>query len=106
MRATRRLLLLGLGAGNLAATGLLAPQDAAGAERYPTRPIRIVAAFAAGGAVDITARIVADWLSNDLGQQVIVENRAGSGSNIAAAALINSLPDGYTIMFTTISNAI
>jgi tripartite-type tricarboxylate transporter receptor subunit TctC len=105
MRATR-LLLLGLGAGSLAATGLFAPQAVAAAEKYPTRPIRLVAAFPAGGAVDTTARIVADWLSNDLGQQVIVENRAGSGGNIGAAAVINSSPDGYTLLFAAPNNAI
>jgi tripartite-type tricarboxylate transporter receptor subunit TctC len=106
MRATRRLLLFGLGAGSLAATGLPAPQAAIGAEKYPTRPIRLVAAFPAGGAVDTTARIVADWLSNDLGQQVIVENRAGSGGNIGTAAVINSPPDGYTLLFAAPNNAI
>jgi tripartite-type tricarboxylate transporter receptor subunit TctC len=106
MRATRRLLLLGLGAGSLAATGRLVPAAAAGAEKYPARPIRLVAAFPAGGAVDTTARIVADWLSNDLGQQIIVENRAGSGGNIGAAAVINSQPDGYTLLFAAPNNAI
>jgi tripartite-type tricarboxylate transporter receptor subunit TctC len=106
MPAARRLLLLVLGAGGLAATGLLAPQAAVGAEKYPTRLIRLVAAFPAGGAVDTTARIVADWLSNDLGQQVIVENRAGSGGNIGTAAMINSPPDGYTLLFAAPNNAI
>jgi len=106
MHAAQSFLMPGLGAMSLAAAALLTPHTGIAAEKYPTRPIHFIAGFPAGGAVDITARIVADWLSNDLGQQVIVENRAGSGSNIAAAALINSLPDGYTIMFTTISNAI
>src|SRR5215467_11220621 len=101
----RRSLMLRLGAISLA-VALLTAHSGLAAEKYPTRPIHFIAGFPAGGAVDITARIVADWLSNDLGQQVIVENRAGSGSNIAAAALINSPPDGYTIMFSTISNAI
>jgi tripartite-type tricarboxylate transporter receptor subunit TctC len=106
MHAARSFLIPGLGAMSLAAAALLTPHAGIAAEKYPTRPIHFIAGFPAGGAVDITARIVADWLSNDLGQQVIVENRAGSGSNIAAAALINSPPDGYTIMFSTISNAI
>jgi tripartite-type tricarboxylate transporter receptor subunit TctC len=106
MRAARRLFMLGLGAVNLIAAGLFAPQAAVAAEKYPIRPIRLVAAFPAGGAVDITARIVADWLSNDLGQQVIVENRAGSGGNIGAAAVINSPPDGYTLLFDAPNNAI
>jgi tripartite-type tricarboxylate transporter receptor subunit TctC len=106
MHAARSFLIPGLGAMSLAAAALLTPHAGIAAEKYPTRPIHFIAGFPAGGAVDITARIVADWLSNDLGQQVIVENRGGSGSNIAAAALINSPPDGYTIMFSTISNAI
>jgi len=106
MHAARSLQMLGLAAASLAAAALLAPQPGVTAEKYPTRPIHFVAAFPAGGAVDITARIVADWLSNDLGQQVIVENRAGSGGNIGTAAVINSPPDGYTILFAAPNNAI
>jgi tripartite-type tricarboxylate transporter receptor subunit TctC len=106
MPIARRLLMSGLGAACLAAAALLTAHAAAAAEKYPTRPIHFVAAFPAGGAVDITARIVADWLSNDLGQQVIVENRAGSGGNIGTAAVINSPPDGYTILFAAPNNAI
>jgi tripartite-type tricarboxylate transporter receptor subunit TctC len=56
------------------------------AQAFPNRPIHFIAGFPAGGAVDITARVIADWLSGDLGQQVIVENRGGSGGNIGAAA--------------------
>jgi tripartite-type tricarboxylate transporter receptor subunit TctC len=106
MHAARSFLMLGLGAVSLAAASLFAPQAGIAAEKYPTRPIHFVAAFPAGGAVDITARIVADWLSNDLGQQVVVENRAGSGGNIGTAAVINSPPDGYTILFAAPNNAI
>ena len=106
MHAARSFLMLGLGAASLAAASLFAPQAGIAAEKYPPRPIHFVAAFPAGGAVDITARIVADWLSNDLGQQVVVENRAGSGGNIGAAAVINSPPDGYTILFAAPNNAI
>jgi len=106
MHAARSFLMLGLGAASLAAASLFAPQPGIAAEKYPTRPIHFVAAFPAGGAVDITARIVADWLSNNLGQQVVVENRAGSGGNIGAAAVINSPPDGYTILFAAANNAI
>jgi tripartite-type tricarboxylate transporter receptor subunit TctC len=105
MRSARRLSMLGLIGLSLAATSLLAPHGTA-AEKYPTRPIHLIAAFPAGGAVDITARILADWLSNDLGQQVIVENRAGSGGNIGAAAMINSPPDGYTLLFDAANNSI
>jgi len=73
---------------------------------YPNRPVRWLIGFAAGGPVDIVARIMAQWLSDRLGQQVVVENRAGSGGNIAAAAAINSSPDGYTLLFVGPNNAI
>jgi tripartite-type tricarboxylate transporter receptor subunit TctC len=62
--------------------------------------------FAPGGPVDIVARIMAQWLSDHFGQQFVVENRAGSGGNIAAAAAINSPPDGYTLLFSGANNAI
>ena len=62
--------------------------------------------FAAGGPVDIVARIMSQWLSEHFGQQFVVENRAGSGGNIAAAAAINSPPDGYTLLFVAPNNAI
>ncbi|MES1148462.1 MAG: tripartite tricarboxylate transporter substrate binding protein [Bradyrhizobium guangdongense] len=62
--------------------------------------------FAAGGPVDIVARIMAQWLSEHFGQQFIVENRTGSGGNIAAAAAINAPPDGYTLLFVAPNNAI
>ena len=62
--------------------------------------------FAAGGPVDSVARMMAQWLSEHFGQQFLVENRAGSGGNIAAAAAINSTPDGYTLLFVAPNNAI
>ena len=71
----------------------------ASAADYPNRPVHWFIGFAAGGPVDIVARIMAQWLSERFGQQFVVENRAGSGGNIAAAAAINSPPDGYTILF-------
>ncbi|HMA71323.1 MAG TPA: tripartite tricarboxylate transporter substrate binding protein [Xanthobacteraceae bacterium] len=106
MRAARSFLTIGFAAASLAAASVFTSQAGTAAEKYPTRPIHFIAAFPAGGAVDITARILADWLSNDLGQQVIVENRAGSGGNIGAAAVINSPPDGYTILFDAANNTI
>src|SRR5215470_16518128 len=106
MHAARPFLMLGLGAMSVAAAALLTPHAGLAAEKYPTRPIHFIAGFPAGGSVDITARIMADWLSNDLGQQVIVENRAGSGGNIGAAAMINSPPDGYTVLFDAANNTI
>src|SRR4051812_24322652 len=68
----------------------------ASAADFPNKPIRFLIGFAAGGPVDIVARIMAQWLSEHFGQQVVVENRAGSGGNIAAAAAVTSPPDGYT----------
>jgi tripartite-type tricarboxylate transporter receptor subunit TctC len=73
---------------------------------YPNRPVRWLIGFAAGGPVDIVARIMSQWLSDHLGQQFVVENRAGSGGNIAAAAAINAPPDGYTLLFVAPNNAI
>src|SRR5256885_1746895 len=71
--------------------GAAAPSCAAD---YPNRPVRWLIGFSAGGPVDIVARIMSQWLSEHLGQQFVVENRAGSGGNIAAAAAINSAPHG------------
>src|SRR5438477_9990724 len=73
---------------------------------YPNRPVHWLIGFAAGGPVDTVARIMAQWLSERLGQQFVAENRAGSGGNIAAAAAINSEPDGYTLLFVAPNNAI
>jgi len=83
--------------------GLAAPASAAD---YPNRPVRWLIGFAAGGPVDIVARIMSQWLSERLGQQFVVENRAGSGGNLAAAAAVNSPPDGYTLLFVAPNNAI
>src|SRR3569833_544006 len=96
-----RALLLGLSClASLAARPL--PAFAA----YPDHPVRWLIGFTAGGPVDIVARIMAQWLSDRLGQQFVVENRAGSGGNIAAAAAINAAPDGYTLLFVAPNNAI
>ncbi len=81
----------------------IAPTSAAD---YPNRPVRWLIGFAAGGPVDIVARIMAQWLSDHFGQQFVVENRAGAGGNIAAATAIASPPDGYTLMFSGANNAI
>src|SRR5213083_38571 len=84
------------------ATGIT-PSSAAD---YPNRPVHWLIGFAAGGPVDIVARIMSQWLSDHLGQQFVVENRTGSGGNIAAAAAITSPPDGYTLLFVAPNNAI
>jgi tripartite-type tricarboxylate transporter receptor subunit TctC len=73
---------------------------------YPNRPVHWLIGFAAGGPVDIVARIMSQWLSEHFGQQFVVENRAGSGGNIAAATAVNSPPDGYTLLFVAPNNAI
>src|SRR2546425_1591369 len=73
---------------------------------YPNRPVRWLIGFTAGGPVDTVARIMAQWLSERFGQQFVVENRAGSGGHLAAAAAINSPPDGYTLLFVAPNNAI
>src|SRR5262245_54828918 len=78
----------------------------ASAADYPNRPVHWLIGFAAGGPVDIVARIMAQWLSDRFGQQFLVENRAGAGGNVAAAAAINSAPDGYTLLFVAPNNAI
>src|SRR3979411_2495751 len=84
----------------------LAAATPSNAADYPNRPVRWLIGFAAGGPVDIVARIMSQWLSDHLGQQFIVENRTGSGGNIAAAAAISSPPDGYTLLFVAPNNAI
>jgi len=82
------------------------PTPAIAADAYPSRPIHFVNGFAPGGPVDTVARIMAQWLSDRLGQQFIVENRTGSGGNIAAAAVIAAPADGYTVLFVGANNAI
>jgi tripartite-type tricarboxylate transporter receptor subunit TctC len=69
------------------------------AQTYPARPIRWVIGFPPGGGADTVARIMGPWLSERLGQQVIIENRPGASSNIAVQAVVNSSPDGYTLLF-------
>jgi tripartite-type tricarboxylate transporter receptor subunit TctC len=75
-------------------------------ESYPARPVRLLVGFAAGGPADTVARLTAQWLSERLRQQVVVENRVGGGSNIAAEAVVRSPPDGYTLLYVTVSNAV
>jgi tripartite-type tricarboxylate transporter receptor subunit TctC len=94
------IVLLGLAAACLTAL------PAAAADKFPVRPVRLISGFPAGGAVDITARVVADWLSTDLGQQFLVENRGGMGGNLGTQAMINAPPDGYTILLDAPNNAI
>src|SRR5262245_45417317 len=76
------------------------------AQGYPSRPVRIVVGFAAGGSADIVARLLAQWLSERLGQQFIVENRAGAASNVATEMVANSPSDGHTLFLATAANAV
>ena len=97
----RNFLLLAAGAATLPALSRVA-----GAETYPTRPVRILVGYSAGSASDIVARLIAQWLSERLGQQFVVENRPGAGGNIAAEAVVRSAPDGYTLLLPASPDAI
>ena len=88
------------------AVGLPAVSRMANAQAYPTRPVRLVVGFAAGGAPDIAARLLAQWLSERLGQQFIIENRPGAGANIATEFVVDAPADGYTLLLINISNAV
>jgi tripartite-type tricarboxylate transporter receptor subunit TctC len=76
------------------------------AEAYPTRPVHVVVGFSAGGGVDTIARLMGQWLSERFGQQFIIVNRPGAGSNIAAESVVKAIPDGYTLLQLNIANAI
>jgi tripartite-type tricarboxylate transporter receptor subunit TctC len=78
------------------AAALLALSRIACAQAYPTRPVRLMVGFPPGGGVDITARLLGQWLSERLGQPFVIENRPGAGGNIATEAIVRALPDGYT----------
>src|SRR5262249_1649044 len=97
----RQFLHLAAGAAALPALSLLAR-----AQAYPTRPMRWIVGFPAGGGADTVARIIAAWLSERLGQQVVIENRPGAGTNIAVQAVVNSPPDGYTLLWFGLANVI
>jgi tripartite-type tricarboxylate transporter receptor subunit TctC len=73
---------------------------------YPTRSVRIVVGFPAGTSSDIVARLIAQWLSERLGQQFVVENRPGAGTNVAAETVVQAAPDGYSLVWVTQTNAI
>jgi len=87
-----------------AAALLAAPREAAAA--YPERPVRLIAGFPPGTATDSDARLIAQWLSEKFGQQVIVDNRTGAGTNIAVESVVRATPDGYTLLMITVTNAV
>jgi tripartite-type tricarboxylate transporter receptor subunit TctC len=89
-----------------AAAALCGVARRASADSYPIRPVRLIVGFPAGGPTDIFARLIGQWLSERLGQQFIIENRPGAGSNLATEAVANAAPDGYTLLFVTAASAI
>jgi tripartite-type tricarboxylate transporter receptor subunit TctC len=76
------------------------------AQAYPTQPVRIIVGFAAGSGSDILARLMAQWLTERLGQQVIIENRAGAGGNVGTEAVVKAPPDGYTLLKVVPANTV
>src|SRR6516165_8015363 len=73
---------------------------------YPVRPVRIIVGFAPAGGTDIIGRLVGQWLSEQLGQQFVIENRPGAASNIGTEMVVNAPPDGYTLLVATFANAV
>src|ERR1700750_606464 len=98
-RFTSRLLL------GLRCFGFFAAADVRAAD-YPTRPVHFIVGYPPGGATDILARIFGNYLSEKLGQQFIVENRAGAGNNLGTEAVVKSASDGYTVLLVNPANAV
>ena len=100
MKIPRRLLL------QLVAGVAAFPARLARAEIYPARPVHVMVGYAPGGSGDILARLVGQWLSERLGEALVVENRPGAGTNIATEAVVHALPDGYTVLLVSAANFI
>jgi len=94
---------LSLAAGAVAAPAM---SSIASAQSYPARPVRLIIGYTPGGSADLTARLMAQWLSERLGQQFLVESRPGAGTNLATEAVVNAPPDGYTLLLVAPANAI
>jgi tripartite-type tricarboxylate transporter receptor subunit TctC len=103
MRQLRRRQFLRFAAG---AATLPAALRVANAQSYPTRPVRIVVGFTAGGSTDIGARLIGQWLQERLGQSFVIENRPGAGTNIATESVVRAPPDGYTLLMIGPSSAV
>src|SRR5262245_4990434 len=88
------------------AAALPAVSRVARAQAYPTRPVRLVVGFPAGGGADIVARLTGQWLSERLGQPVVIDTRPGAGTNIATEAVVNAPADGHTLLFVSFSQAV
>jgi tripartite-type tricarboxylate transporter receptor subunit TctC len=101
MRLMRSLRLFALA---VAALGLAC--SAAQAQEYPTKPVKWVVPYPPGGGTDILARLMGQYLSEHLGQQFIIDNRAGAGNNIGTEVVVNSPPDGYTLLLVNPANGI
>src|SRR3984893_6946352 len=99
--ARRQFLHLAAGAATLPAISRIAS-----AQSYPTRPVRIVVGFTAGGSTDIGARLIGQWLQERLGQSFVIENRPGAGTNIATESVVRAPPDGYTLLMVGPSSAV
>src|SRR2546421_4927491 len=97
----RKFLHLAAGAAALAAVSRIAR-----AQAYPTRPVRIVVGFPAGGTTDVVARLIGQWLAERLGQQFVIENRPGAAGNLTAETVVKASPDGYTLLQVGTPNAI
>src|SRR6201988_4595261 len=89
-----------------AAVALLASSRFARAQTYPSRPVRLIIGYTPGGSADLTARLMAQWLSERLGQPFVVESRPGAGTNLATEAVVHAPPDGYTLLLVAPANAI
>jgi tripartite-type tricarboxylate transporter receptor subunit TctC len=103
MKLPHRRQFLHLAAG---AAALPALPSIARAQAYPTKPVRLIVAFAAGGTIDITARLLGQWLAERLGQPFITENRPGAGGNIGTEMVVRASPDGYTLLQVSTAGAI
>ena len=95
----RKFLHLAAGAAALPALSRIAR-----AQTYPTRPVRLIVGFPPGGVADVFARLIGQWLSERLGQPLIIENRPGAGGNLAAEAVVKATPDGYTLLMVGSNN--